>query len=56
MALDQEINAARKEIVSDGYEMSIGELMNLYRDEELRYRPCLSATVQVGRYTKDPIH
>ncbi|ODR93444.1 hypothetical protein AUC69_04385 [Methyloceanibacter superfactus] len=39
MALDEEIKAARKEIVSDGYEMSIGELMNLYRDDELRIDP-----------------
>jgi Protein of unknown function DUF262 len=39
MALDEEINEARKVIVSDGYEMSIGELMNLYRDNELRIDP-----------------
>lgn len=29
MSLDQEIAAARKVIVSDGYDMSVGELMNL---------------------------
>jgi hypothetical protein len=39
MSLDQEIAAARKVIVSDGYDMSVGELMNLYRDGELRIRP-----------------
>jgi len=39
MALDEEIQAARKVIVSDGYEMSIGELINLYRDDELRIDP-----------------
>ncbi|MEM5341475.1 DUF262 domain-containing protein [Paraburkholderia azotifigens] len=39
MALDQEIEAARKEIISDGYDMSIGEVMNLYRDKELVINP-----------------
>jgi len=37
--LDEEISVARKEIVSDGYDMSIGEVMNLYRDEELIIDP-----------------
>lgn len=37
--LDEEIAAARKEIVSDGYDMSIGEVMNLYRDNELIIDP-----------------
>ena len=35
MSLDQEIKARRAEIHSDGYPMSIGELINLYRDDEL---------------------
>lgn len=39
MALEQEITAARKEIVADGYDMSIGELVNLYRDNELQINP-----------------
>ena len=39
MRLADEIKAARKEIVADGYEMSIGELINLYRDEELTIDP-----------------
>lgn len=39
MALTEELDQARTEIVSDGYEMSIGELMNLYRDEELTINP-----------------
>lgn len=39
MALDEEITAARKEIVADGYDMSIGELVNLYRDSELQINP-----------------
>lgn len=39
MALIDELEQARTEIVSDGYEMSIGELMNLYRDDELTINP-----------------
>lgn len=39
MALVEELDQARTEIVSDGYEMSIGELMNLYRDDELTINP-----------------
>ncbi len=39
MPLDQEIQDARKEIVSDGYEMSIGEIINLYRDKEIFISP-----------------
>lgn len=37
--LDIEISVARKEIVADGYDMSIGEVMNLYRDEEMIIDP-----------------
>lgn len=39
MPLDQEIAEARKEIVADGYDMSVGEIMNLYRDNELVIDP-----------------
>lgn len=39
MSLEDEISAARKEIVSDGYDMSIGELINLYRDKEIQIDP-----------------
>lgn len=39
MPLEEEVAAARTEIVSDGYEMSIGEIMNLYRDKELKINP-----------------
>ena len=39
MSLDEEINAKRAEIRSDGYPMSIGELINLYRDGELDIHP-----------------
>lgn len=39
MSLDQEIAGARKEIVADGYDMSVGEIMNLYKDEEILINP-----------------
>jgi hypothetical protein len=39
MSLEEEVTAARTEIVSDGYEMSVGEIMNLYRDRELKIDP-----------------
>ncbi len=39
MPLDDEIALARKEIVSDGYDMSVGELINLYKDKEIRIHP-----------------
>jgi hypothetical protein len=39
MTLLEEIAIARKEIVSDGYDMSVGELINLYRDGELKIDP-----------------
>lgn len=39
MSLNQEIEARRAEIRSDGYSMSIGELISLYRDEELDIHP-----------------
>lgn len=39
MPLEEEISNARKEIVSDGYDMSIGELINLYRDKEIQIDP-----------------
>ena len=39
MSLDQEIKVARRTIVTDGYEMSMGELINLYKNEELKIDP-----------------
>lgn len=39
MPLISEIQQARKEIVSDGYDMSIGEIINLYRDKEIVINP-----------------
>lgn len=39
MSLEQEIETRRAEIRSDGYSMSIGELISLYRDDELDIHP-----------------
>ncbi|WP_019894848.1 DUF262 domain-containing protein [Hydrogenovibrio halophilus] len=39
MGLEDEIKNARKEIVSDGYDMSVGEVINLYKDDELKINP-----------------
>lgn len=39
MSLEIEIKNARTEIVSDGYDMSVGEVINLYRDEEIVISP-----------------
>lgn len=39
MGLKEEIVDKRKEIIVDSYPMSIGEMMNLYRDGELDVHP-----------------
>lgn len=39
MSLENELSLARKEIVSDGYDMSVGEIMNLYKDHEIVINP-----------------
>ena len=39
MGLNDEIKLRRSEVHSDGYPMSIGELINLYRDSELDIHP-----------------
>lgn len=39
MALDAEIQSARKQVVSDGYEMSFGEVLSLYQGEEIVINP-----------------
>tara|TARA_R110002072_G_scaffold302603_1_gene486680 strand:+ start:140990 stop:142093 length:1104 start_codon:yes stop_codon:yes gene_type:complete len=39
MTLNAEIDKARKTIATDGYEMSVGEVINLYKDEEIRINP-----------------
>ena len=39
MGLKEEIAEKRKEIVVESYPMSIGEMINLYKDEELEVHP-----------------
>ncbi len=39
MALQEEIQIARQKVVTDGYEMSLGEIINLYRNKELIIDP-----------------
>jgi len=39
MSLDEEIKIARQQIVKDGYDMSVGELMSLYKEQELIISP-----------------
>lgn len=39
MSLEEEVARNRRSIRSDGYTMSIGEILNLYRDREIRIDP-----------------
>ena len=39
MGLFEEVQAARKKVVTDGYDMSVGELINLYNNNELKIDP-----------------
>lgn len=39
MSLEDQISTVRKEIKPDGYDMSVGEIMNLYRNKELIINP-----------------
>lgn len=39
MSLESEIELARKQVVSDGYEMSFGEVMSLYQQREITISP-----------------
>src|ERR1035437_3062933 len=39
MKLEQELSKARKKVVTDGYEMSIGEIVGLYETSELVFNP-----------------
>ena len=52
MGLDREIESRRAEIRSDGYPMSIGELINLYRDGELDIHPEFQTFYRWNDYQK----
>ena len=38
-SLEEQLHNARHEVVTDGYEMSIGEIVSLYKDRELVIDP-----------------
>ena len=48
MALAEEIQNARKKVVTDGYEMSMGEIINLYKDDELVIDPVFQRLFRWG--------
>lgn len=48
MALAEEIQTARKKVVTDGYEMSMGEIINLYKDGELVIDPVFQRLYRWG--------
>lgn len=48
MALVDEIQIARKKVVTDGYEMSMGEIINLYKDGELVIDPVFQRLYRWG--------
>lgn len=39
MSLSEKVRTLKKEVITDSYSMSIGELINLYRDDELDIHP-----------------
>ena len=54
MNLEQELSKARKKVVTDGYEMSIGEIVGLYDTRELVINPAFQRYFRwdSGRKTK----
>jgi len=52
MSLEEEITAAARDIVKDGYEMSIGELISLYKDKDLIINPDFQRFFRWGEWQK----
>jgi len=52
MSLEKELEKARQEIVSDGYDMSVGEIMNLYKDKEIVINPAFQRFFRWEPYQK----
>lgn len=52
MALLDEVQTARKKVVTGGYEMSLGELVNLYKNEELQIDPVFQRLFRWGEDRK----
>jgi hypothetical protein len=53
MSLDAEIKQSAHAIATDSYEMSVGELMNVYRDGELIVNP-VSETLSMESPSEEP--
>ena len=52
MSLQEEISARASQIYRESYQMSIGELINLYRDEELDIHPEFQRVFRWSEYQK----
>lgn len=52
MSLENEVLAKSKEIYTDNYPMSIGELANIYRDKELELHPEFQRQFRWSQYQK----
>lgn len=52
MALQDEIDLAKTNINTDAYAMSIGEIINLYRDQELVIRPAFQRLFRWNEFQK----
>jgi len=52
MELQEQIEAAAADIHTDAYAMSIGEIINLYRDDELVIRPAFQRLFRWSTYQK----
>ena len=48
MSLQDEIDAQRKQIKADGYPISIGELVSMYKDNELDIHPAFQRFFRWG--------
>ena len=53
MSLQEEITARASKIYRETYQMSIGELINLYRDGEMDIHPEFQRVFRWSEYQKD---
>jgi len=54
--LEQEIATARRQVVADGYDMSMGELISLYKNKELIINPTYQRLFRWEESQKNKIH
>ena len=52
MSLQDEINAKASKIFRESYQMSIGELINLYKDDEMDIHPEFQRVFRWSEYQK----